>query len=69
MSTHNRAEGLRPLADTLHYKEDTSTVPVGLVRTYPAEGMKAWRVNQLKGNGPELLERPYWRSEIMSLQL
>lgn len=37
-------------------KEDPSTVPVELVRTYPGEGMKAWRVAPLKGNGPELLE-------------
>ena len=41
---------------TPYVKEDPSTVPVELVRTYPAEGMKAWRVNPLKGNGPELLE-------------
>jgi putative SOS response-associated peptidase YedK len=41
---------------TPNVKEDPSTVPVELVRTYPTEGMKAWRVNPLKGNGPELLE-------------
>ena len=40
-----------------HVKEDPSTVPVELMRTYPAEGRKAWRMNPLKGNGPELLER------------
>ena len=39
-----------------YVKEDPSTVPVELVRTYPAEGMRAWMVNPLKGNGPELLE-------------
>ena len=37
-------------------KDDPSTIPIELVRTYPAEGMKAWRVNPLKGNGPKLLE-------------
>lgn len=41
---------------TPYVKEDPSTVPVELVRTYQAEGMRAWKVNQLKGNGPELLE-------------
>jgi putative SOS response-associated peptidase YedK len=39
-----------------YVKDDPSTVPVELVRAYPAEGMKAWRVNPLKGDGPELLE-------------
>ena len=34
----------------------TDTSRVGLIRTYPAEGMKAWKVNKLAGNGPELLE-------------
>jgi len=41
---------------TPYVKEDPSTVPVELVRTYPAEGMKAWKVKPLKGIGPELLE-------------
>jgi len=41
---------------TPYVKEDPSTVPLELVRTYPSEGMKAWRVNPLKGNGPDLLE-------------
>jgi putative SOS response-associated peptidase YedK len=41
---------------TLYVKEDPSTVPVELVRRYPAEGMRAWKVNPLKGNEPELLE-------------
>jgi len=40
---------------TPYVKEDPSTVPFDLVRTYPAEGMKAWRVAPLKGNGPQLL--------------
>jgi putative SOS response-associated peptidase YedK len=40
---------------TPYVKEDPSTVPVELLRTYPSEGMKAWRVNKLAGNGPELL--------------
>jgi putative SOS response-associated peptidase YedK len=41
---------------TPYVKEDPSTVPVDMVRTYPSEEMKAWRVDPLKGNGPELLE-------------
>ena len=41
---------------TPYVKEVPSTVPLELVRTYPAEGMRAWKVNPLKGNGPELLE-------------
>jgi putative SOS response-associated peptidase YedK len=41
---------------TPYVKEDPSTVPVELVRTYPAEGMRAWMVSPLKGNGPGLLE-------------
>jgi len=40
---------------TPYEKDDPSTVPSELVRTYPAEGMKAWRVAPLKGYGPELL--------------
>jgi putative SOS response-associated peptidase YedK len=30
-------------------------LPLDLVRTYPGEKMKAWRVAPLRGNGPELL--------------
>jgi hypothetical protein len=41
---------------TPYTKEDPHSVPFELVRTYPGEGMKAWRVNPLRGNGPELLE-------------
>jgi putative SOS response-associated peptidase YedK len=41
---------------TPYLKEDPSSVPVELVRTYPSESMKAWKVSPLKGNGPELLE-------------
>jgi len=33
-----------------------SHLPIDLVRTYRAEGMKAWRVNPLKGNRPQLLD-------------
>jgi putative SOS response-associated peptidase YedK len=33
-----------------------SHLPIDLVRTFPAEGMKAWRVAKLQGNGPHLLE-------------
>ena len=42
---------------TPYEKTDPSTVPVELLRTYPSEGMKAWRVNPIVrgGNGPELL--------------
>lgn len=35
---------------------EPSHLPVELVRTFPAEGMKAWRVAKLKGNGPHLVE-------------
>lgn len=41
---------------TPYNKDDPSTAPVELVRTYPAEDMKAWKVNKLVGNGPGLLE-------------
>ena len=35
---------------------ELSQLPIDLVRTYPAEEMKAWRVAKLQGNGPHLLE-------------
>ena len=35
---------------------EPSHLPIDLVRTYPAEEMKAWRVAKLQGNGPHLLE-------------
>ena len=35
---------------------EPSHLPIDLVRTFPAEGMKAWRVAKLHGNGPHLLE-------------
>ena len=35
---------------------EPSHLPIDLVRTYPADGMKAWRVAKLHGNGPHLLE-------------
>jgi len=35
---------------------EPSHPPIDLVRTFPAEGMKAWRVAKLQGNGPHLLE-------------
>jgi putative SOS response-associated peptidase YedK len=58
---HNRCPLIIELKDygrwlTPYVKEDPSTVPIELVRTYPVEGMRAWKVNPLKGNGPELLE-------------
>jgi len=35
---------------------------------YPAEGMRAWRINTLKGNGPELLEPlPHQELQIAAL--
>jgi putative SOS response-associated peptidase YedK len=35
---------------------EPSQLPIDLVRSYPAEEMKAWRVAKLQGNGPHLLE-------------
>jgi putative SOS response-associated peptidase YedK len=35
---------------------EPSHLPVDLVRTYPAEGVRAWKVAKLHGNGPHLLE-------------
>jgi len=35
---------------------DPSHLPIDLVRTWPGEDMKAWRVAKLQGNGPHLLE-------------
>ena len=35
---------------------ESSHLPIDLVRTYPSESMKAWRVAPLKGDGPQLLE-------------
>ena len=34
---------------------EPSQLPMDLVRTYPAEGMKAWKIAKLNGNGPHLL--------------
>ncbi|RXH53974.1 SOS response-associated peptidase [Granulicella sibirica] len=34
---------------------EPSHLPMDLVRTYPAEGMKAWKIAKLNGNGPHLL--------------
>jgi putative SOS response-associated peptidase YedK len=41
---------------TPYAKDDPLAQPTELLRTYPAEDMRAWRVKPLKGNGPELLE-------------
>jgi putative SOS response-associated peptidase YedK len=43
---------------TPYAKEDPASVPVELLRTYPSEAMKAWRVNPIGrgANGPALLE-------------
>ena len=35
---------------------EPSHLPVDLVRTWPAEEMKAWRVAKLRGDGPQLLD-------------
>jgi putative SOS response-associated peptidase YedK len=35
---------------------EPSQLPIDLVRTYPAEGMKAWKIAKLSGNGPHLLD-------------
>jgi putative SOS response-associated peptidase YedK len=35
---------------------EPSHLPIDLVRTYSAEGMKAWKVARLQGNGPHLLD-------------
>ena len=34
---------------------EPSHLPIDLVRTYPSERMRAWRVAKLSGNGPELI--------------
>jgi len=40
-------------------KENPQSIPRELVKTYPGEAMKAWRVNPIpaRGNGPQLLEQ------------
>ena len=35
---------------------EPAQLPMDLVRTYPAEGMKAWKIAKLTGNGPHLLK-------------
>jgi putative SOS response-associated peptidase YedK len=35
---------------------EPSHLPIDLLRTWPAEEMKAWRVAKLQGDGPHLLE-------------
>jgi len=47
---------------------EPSHLPIDLVRTYPAEGMKAWRVAKLEGNGPHLLEPTSESSESHTKQ-
>ena len=47
---------------------DSSQLPMNLVRTYPAEGMKAWKIAKSKGNGPHLLE-PLPETHLCSLTL
>ncbi|MBB5060219.1 hypothetical protein HDF16_004955 [Granulicella aggregans] len=34
---------------------ESSQLPMDIVRTYPAEWMKAWRIAKLNGSGPHLL--------------
>jgi putative SOS response-associated peptidase YedK len=45
---------------------EPSHLPIDLVRTYPAEGMKAWRVAPLKDDGQQLLE-PLTPSDAMQV--
>jgi putative SOS response-associated peptidase YedK len=47
---------------------ETSHLPIDLVRAYPSEGMKAWRVARLQGDGVHLLE-PLADSSQYSLRL
>jgi len=42
---------------------EPSHLPIDLVRTWPAEGMKAWRVAKLQGDGPHMLELQIVSSE------
>lgn len=43
---------------TPYVPEDPRSVPRELVRTYPGDEMKAWRIKPIpaKGNGPQLLD-------------
>lgn len=55
---HNRCPLIVEAKDYERWLASTepSRLPIDLVRTYPAEGMKAWKVARLQGNGPHLLE-------------
>ncbi len=55
---HNRCPLIIEPKDYARWLEpaESSHLPIDLVRTWPAEEMKAWRVAKLQGNGPHLLE-------------
>lgn len=57
-SFHNRCPLIIEPKDYARWLEpaESSHLPIDLVRTRPAEEMKAWRVAKLQGNGPHLLE-------------
>lgn len=54
---HNRCPLIIDPADYERWlaPAEPSHLPIDLVRTWPAEDMKAWRVAKLQGNGPHLL--------------
>jgi putative SOS response-associated peptidase YedK len=66
---HNRCPLIIEPKDYERWLEpaESSHLPIDLVRTYPAEGMKAWRVARLQGDGAHLLE-PLADSSQSSLQ-
>ncbi|HUZ95733.1 MAG TPA: SOS response-associated peptidase [Edaphobacter sp.] len=55
---HNRCPLIIEPKDYARWLEpaEPAHLPSDLVRTWPAEEMKAWRVAKLQGNGPHLLE-------------
>jgi len=55
---HNRCPLIIDAANYERWLAPTepSHLPIDLVRTWPAEDMKAWRVAKLQGNGPDLLK-------------
>jgi putative SOS response-associated peptidase YedK len=55
---HNRCPLIIKPADYARWlaPAEAAHLPFDLVRTWPAEDMKAWRVAKLQGNGPHLLE-------------
>ena len=67
---HNRCPLIIEPKDYERWLEpaESSHLPIDLVRTYPSEGMKAWRVARLQGDGVHLLE-PLADSSQSSLRL